>query len=848
MAHDIFISYASKDEIIANRVCAGLEKAGLKCWFAPRNIPAGRTWGKEIINAINASRLMVVIFSSHSNNSPHVMREIERAVAKGIPLIPFRIENVLPSEAMEYFFSTTQWLDAFPPPLEAHIDRLAKTTRGLPPPPLKPLSPIDKSKAYLARLFRDTRFLAAAAVGIVGFVGVMGWGLVNTQFSPAKTDTPLAMPLAAVTNQSTMATVTDTPSPTSSPTPPPTVSLSPTPPIPAMVEVVLDVSARMDAHFDSGKTKFEVARDAVLDMLDVFEGKEIAVAVRVVHQSSADPCQVSPDNSLLVDFTHDHDLIRQELQNLQPVTASDAPFVGVLNVSANHLAVGGSSSQTLFVFTGGDDTCGDSVEGFFEFFSIGSTGSVRLKPFLIVLGSEQRPPWVDRLNVSLAYAETAKQVRDSAKTFSNSLPATVTPPPADAATPERIAAATAEPPATSGAATSGLATTLPLAATPTKKFTPSPTRTSALLLTPTPTFVATSAGATPSTPFPTSVFTATFTAPPATTSAPATTTPTRTPTYTRTHTATYTSSATPTHTPTLTPTTPASCAWVDPKSVKPGDNVVWHFSIWGDYEAACLGSDDIWVLVGPTGGDRLWPQSSDACGTDYRTPKINGRWEVHITVGAVNDTGSFDIVLYKANAAASATIGQALRDGCPNPTYPGIRRDELSATGAVWQQTIQVNRISGTATPAVVSNASLPGTVTISNAVINQTPAPISNGASMPQNFALSGSYSGITGTIWVLVYPPNGRFYMQSNNACGSPPVHVVQDSGSWWVNVQLGQASDIGKPFHILVIVADASANSYLEAKQQEGCSTDFPGLLFIELPQGIDEKGRVGPIVRQ
>jgi hypothetical protein len=127
---------------------------------------------------------------------------------------------------------------------------------------------------------------------------------------------------------------------------------------------------------------------------------------------------------------------------------------------------------------------------------------------------------------------------------------------------------------------------------------------------------------------------------------------------------------------------------------------VWHFSIWGGYNAACLGSNDIWVLVGPTGGDRLWPQSSDACGTDYKTPKINGRWEVHITVGAENDTGNFDIILYKADAAASEITRQVLQSGCPTPTYPGIRRDELPP-GLTWQQTIQVTRISGTATPAV---------------------------------------------------------------------------------------------------------------------------------------------------
>jgi hypothetical protein len=45
-------------------------------------------------------------------------------VHKQLPILPFRIEDVLPSKSLEYFLSTQHWMDAFPRPLEPHIERL----------------------------------------------------------------------------------------------------------------------------------------------------------------------------------------------------------------------------------------------------------------------------------------------------------------------------------------------------------------------------------------------------------------------------------------------------------------------------------------------------------------------------------------------------------------------------------------------------------------------------------------------------------------------------------------------------------------------------------------------------
>ncbi|MEI8371840.1 MAG: TIR domain-containing protein [Planctomycetota bacterium] len=131
MNYDVFLSYSSKDKTVADAMCAVLESAGIRCWVAPRDIPASGNWGEAIINGINASRVMVLIFSQHSNSSQQVIREVERAVSKGIPVLPFRIEDVPLSKPMEYQISTVHWLDAFSPPLNNHLQKLAEELQQL---------------------------------------------------------------------------------------------------------------------------------------------------------------------------------------------------------------------------------------------------------------------------------------------------------------------------------------------------------------------------------------------------------------------------------------------------------------------------------------------------------------------------------------------------------------------------------------------------------------------------------------------------------------------------------------------------------------------------------------------
>jgi len=124
MAHDLFVSYSQPDREAAFALVQRLEARGISVWIAPRDVSPAADWAAEIIDAISSARLMILVFSGSSNDSGQVRREVERAVHKQLPILPFRIEDVLPSKSLEYFLSTQHWMDAFPAPLEPHIDRL----------------------------------------------------------------------------------------------------------------------------------------------------------------------------------------------------------------------------------------------------------------------------------------------------------------------------------------------------------------------------------------------------------------------------------------------------------------------------------------------------------------------------------------------------------------------------------------------------------------------------------------------------------------------------------------------------------------------------------------------------
>ena len=114
MRFDVFISYSSKQRVIADGVKHYLEENGIRCWMAPNSIPPSSSYPAEINKAIRDSRILLLVFSNSAAISPWVQKEVNQAVNMGHPILPFRIEQTTESDFFDYLLTDTHWIDAYP--------------------------------------------------------------------------------------------------------------------------------------------------------------------------------------------------------------------------------------------------------------------------------------------------------------------------------------------------------------------------------------------------------------------------------------------------------------------------------------------------------------------------------------------------------------------------------------------------------------------------------------------------------------------------------------------------------------------------------------------------------------
>lgn len=182
--HDLFISYSARDRDRAEAVCAALERDGLRCWIAPRDGIAGVSYAKCLVDAIAASRLVLLLFSRAANRSEAVLNELELAASRGIPVLPLRIENTEPAGAAEFYLRRRHWFDAYddfearlatlpaavrralaPPPARG---RAAPSSRRALPAPATPLVGRTADLAHVTALLRNAPLVTIVGTGGVG--------------------------------------------------------------------------------------------------------------------------------------------------------------------------------------------------------------------------------------------------------------------------------------------------------------------------------------------------------------------------------------------------------------------------------------------------------------------------------------------------------------------------------------------------------------------------------------------------------------------------------------------------------------------------------------------------------
>ena len=119
----IFLSFASNDRKAAETICKAVEQRGFECWIATRNIGPGENFQEAITRAIRTAKVMILVFSAHANNSLEVKKEIALAGRYNVIVVPVRVEDVVPNDALSYELAVRQWIDLFDD-WENAIDRL----------------------------------------------------------------------------------------------------------------------------------------------------------------------------------------------------------------------------------------------------------------------------------------------------------------------------------------------------------------------------------------------------------------------------------------------------------------------------------------------------------------------------------------------------------------------------------------------------------------------------------------------------------------------------------------------------------------------------------------------------
>ena len=198
----LFVSHVTEDRTAASQIVEELERRGVRCWIAPRNVQPGKPFDDDIADAIESCRAMLLIFSSQCNESEYIRREITVAGNANKLIIPFRIENVEPKRGLSVRLANLHWIDAFVA-RERAIDEVVRSVhapaagttpqrsqpvesdeeraRWTPSPKAQPMStgaspwtPVKKLRAARVLTLLGVSWLALMALGAVACAVVLG--------------------------------------------------------------------------------------------------------------------------------------------------------------------------------------------------------------------------------------------------------------------------------------------------------------------------------------------------------------------------------------------------------------------------------------------------------------------------------------------------------------------------------------------------------------------------------------------------------------------------------------------------------------------------------------------------
>jgi Tol biopolymer transport system component len=162
----VFLCHSSKDHEIACAILASLERCGIRCWIAPRDILEGEVWEEAIIRGITGSQVVLCLLSATSNDSRQVQREIHYACeVNDKRVIPVRLEDMRLSGSLAYHLGRLQWIDAVSRPIDRHLWKI-----------------IDRVNAVLGMPATEDSYAAIGSAPHAAYASVASVPAVETRF------------------------------------------------------------------------------------------------------------------------------------------------------------------------------------------------------------------------------------------------------------------------------------------------------------------------------------------------------------------------------------------------------------------------------------------------------------------------------------------------------------------------------------------------------------------------------------------------------------------------------------------------------------------------------------------
>jgi len=113
MSAEVFVSYARTDRERVMELVERMRSAGIGVWVDEGGIHGASLWGQEIVDAIDVSKVMILMISDSSITSDNVVKELSIASEDKKPILPVYLHRSEIPKSMRYQLAGIQHIEFF---------------------------------------------------------------------------------------------------------------------------------------------------------------------------------------------------------------------------------------------------------------------------------------------------------------------------------------------------------------------------------------------------------------------------------------------------------------------------------------------------------------------------------------------------------------------------------------------------------------------------------------------------------------------------------------------------------------------------------------------------------------